>query len=97
MTRRLEGRSAADTVAVVASANGAVVVNPRAAGECRRRMTEMAIQRGTDVVVIHTDRRRAVVTRSAIVHDAGMVECRGDEAGRIVTDAAVLIGGDMIV
>ena len=93
MTRWLEGRAAAGTVTVVASADGTVVVNPRAAGEGRRGMTEVAIQGGADVVGVHASCGRTIVTRSAIIHDAGMDKGRGYEGIRIVTDAAILIGG----
>jgi len=75
-------------------------VNPGAAHEGRRGMTEVAVQGRRNVVRIdlrvHADRRRAVMTGSAIVDDAGMVERCRDEAAGIVTDAAILIGRKMI-
>jgi hypothetical protein len=79
-------------VTVVASADGGVIVNPGAADEGRRGMTEVAIQGGVNVVRIHADRRHTIMTGSTIVHDAGMVKGCGNEASGIVTDAAVLIG-----
>ncbi|MAF84189.1 MAG: hypothetical protein CL797_08815 [Chromatiales bacterium] len=82
---------------IIASADGTAVVNPRATGERRRRMTEVAIQSGANVVGIHADRGRTIVTGNTIVHDAGMVKGCGDEGVRIVTDAAILIGGEMII
>lgn len=98
--RRLEGRSAARIVTVIASADGAVVVDPGAANEGRRGMTGVAIQGGRQVggigLGIHSDRRRAVVAGNAIVDDAGMVEGCRDESVGVMADAAILIGRNMV-
>ena len=89
---RLEGRSTALTVAVVACARRTTVVKPRATDEGSRGMTGVAIQWRRYVVGMHTNCRRSVVTRSAIVDNAGMVETRGDKCASIVANAAVLAG-----
>ena len=44
----------------------------------------------------HACRRSAIMTRNAIVRDAGMIESRRFEDARVMTDTAVLIGRDMI-
>ncbi len=92
-----EGRAAARTMAVIASADGRVIMNPAATNKSCRGMTRMAVQGGADMVTIHADCSRTIMAGGAIVHDAGMVECCGDEVAGIVTDAAILIGGQMIV
>ncbi len=93
----LEGSSTARTVAGIACSSGTAVVEPRTANEGCRGMTDVAIQRRPNVVGMHAYCGRAVVTRSAIVNDAGMVEGRGDEVASIVTNAAILAGGQMIL
>jgi hypothetical protein len=100
MTVRLEACTIAGAVTVVASANRTVVVSPGAANESSRGMTEVTIQgscnvRGIDLGV-HADRRPAVVTGRAIVHDARMGKARRDEVASVVTDAAILTGAQMI-
>ena len=34
---------------------------------------------------------------SAVIYDAGMVECRRDKAADVVADTTILIGGNMTV
>jgi len=101
MIIRLEGRTIAGAVTVVASANRAVVVKPDAAHEGCRGMTEVAIQGGRNMRGIDrgifADRRSTVVTRLAIVDDARMVKARRDKVTSVMTDAAILAGLQMIV
>ena len=97
MILRFEGRSTARTMAVIACASGTAVVKPRATNEGSSGMTDVAIQGRRNVVGMHANCRRTVVTRSAIVDDAGMVKTRGDEAASIVANAAILTGSQMIV
>ena len=84
-------------MAVIACASGAAVMKPRAADEGCGGMTAAAIQGRRNVVNMHTYCRRTVVTRSAIIDDAGVIKTRGDEAASIVTNAAILTGSQMIV
>lgn len=92
----LESCSAARTMAVIACASGTAVVKPRATKESSSGMTDVTIQGRRNVVGMHANCRRTVVTRSAIVDDAGMVKTCGDEAASIVANAAILTGCQMI-
>jgi len=90
VTLRFKGRAAIRAVTVLASTGSAGIVEPRAADEGCGGMTEMAIQRGRNVVVTHTGRRYAMTGR-AIVDDAGMIKHRPDESTGVMTDTAILI------
>lgn len=83
-------------MAVIACASGTAVVKPRATKKSSSGMTDVTIQGRRNVVGMHANCRRTVVTRNAIVDDAGMVKTCGDEAASIVANAAILTGCQMI-
>ena len=60
MAIRLRSRTTATGVAIITSAGSAGIVEPRATDKGCRGMTEVAIQRGLNVVVTHTFRRHPV-------------------------------------
>lgn len=95
MTSRFEGRAAAWRVAGVAVTDTIGIVSPGAASEGRSGMTGGAIQIGRDVVEILAGRGNTMAG-STIVHNAGMIEGCRDEALRVMTDTAILIGINMI-
>ncbi len=82
------------TLIAVSSTTG--IVSPGAAYEACGGMTGMAIQRGRDVggvgLRIHANRGTTIMTRSTIIHDAGMIKHRPDESTGVMTDTAVLVG-----
>ncbi len=88
----LEGRSTARTMAVIASASGTAVVKPRATKESSSGMTDVTIQGRRNVVGMHANCRRTVVTRSAIVDDVGVIESHRDETLGIMTHTTIQIG-----
>lgn len=69
-------------------------MDPGAAYEGRRGMAGVAIQAGLKVggvdLGIFANRSHAVMTRSTIVQDTGMVEHRPDEGAGVMTDPTVL-------
>ena len=90
MTIWLGGCAATTGVTLITSAGRAGIVEPRAADEGCGGMTQMAIQRGLNVVVTLTSRRNPVAGR-AIVHDARMIKHRSGERTCVMTDTAILI------
>ena len=82
-------------MALVAVSNTTVIVSPGAAYEGCGGMTGMAIQRGRNVggvgLRIHANRRTTIMTRSTIIHDAGMIKHRPDESTGVMTDTAILV------
>jgi len=89
MTIWLGGCAATTGVTLITSAGRAGIVEPRAADEGCGGMTQMAIQRGLNVVVTLTSRRNPVAGR-AIVHDARMIKYRSGECAGVMTDTAIL-------
>lgn len=95
----LERRSATRAVAVVATPRSAGVVHPGAPGKSARGMAEVAVRPCIQMSRhggILTDRSRAVMTRLTVVHYAGVIEACGRESSRVVADAAVLSGKQMV-
>jgi hypothetical protein len=90
MTIWLEGRAAALGVTLIAVSGTTGIVRPGATDEGGGGMTEMAIQRGRNVVVILASRGNPVAGR-AIINDAGMIKHRSDEGTGIMTDATILV------
>ena len=90
MTVWHEGCAAIRAVTVSTSAGSAGIVEPRAADEGCGGMTEMAIQRGRNVVITHTGCRNTVAGRT-IVHDTCMIKHRTDERTGVMTDTAILV------
>lgn len=104
MTGWLEGlRGTAVKVTLVTVTGCAGIVYPGATCEGCSGMTEMAIQScrnmsGVNLGVL-TNRRAAIMTGCAIVHDAGMIEHRAREAKRELggmTDTTILAGSYMV-
>lgn len=99
MTSRFKSCTAARRVTGIAVTNTAGVVRPAAADESSGRMTGGAVQAGRNVRgygIHHADCRIAIMTRDAIVDDAGMIEgCRNEGTG-IMADTTILIGRHMI-
>ena len=98
MTVWLEGRAAAINVTARAVIDSTGIVNPGAAYEGSGSMTGAAIQICRKVGGIGlgrlANRGNTVMTGLAIVHDAGMIEHRADEAKREsggMTDTAILV------
>ena len=96
MTRWFESRTTARTVTLIAvSFTTGIVVCPDAANEACGGMTGTTIQRGRDVgrvgLRFHADRGTTIMTRSTIVHDAGMIKHRPDEGPGVMTDTAILV------
>ena len=79
-------------MAVTATAGRARIVHPGAANEGRRCVAEMAVHRRRQVRTVHTCRGCTVMTGRAVIHDAGVIEYRTDEARRVMTDDAILVG-----
>ena len=90
MAIRLRSRTTATGVAVITPAGSAGIVEPRPSDERCSGMTEVAIQRGLNVVVTHTFRRHPVAGR-AIVHDARVIKHRPDEGRCVMADTAILV------
>ena len=80
---------------MVAVSSTTGIMSPGAAYEACGGMTGTAIQRGRDVggigLRIHTNRGTTIMTRSTVVHDAGMIKHRSDEGPGIMTDTAILV------
>ena len=99
MSARLGSRAATWRVTSVAVADRGGVMNPRATSEGRGGMTGGTVQAGWNMIrhgIHHACRGSAIMTRNAIVGDAGMIESRRFEDARVMTDTAILIGRDMI-
>ena len=90
MTIWLEGRAAALSVTLIAVSSTIGIMRPGAAYESCGGMTEMAIQRGRNVVVILTGRSNPMAGR-AIINDASMIKHRSDESTGVMTDTAILV------
>lgn len=95
MTCRFGSRATVSTVTLVAVTITTGVVDPGTAEEGCGSMTGAAIQSSRKVGRVglgsHTFRCNTIMTRSAIVHDAGMIKHRTDEAAGCMTDATILI------
>lgn len=90
MTIWLGGCAAATTVASIALTGSAGIMEPGATDEGCGGMTEMAIRRGRNMVVMLAGRGDPVTGR-AIVHDAGMIKYRAGKCAGVVTDTAILV------
>ena len=82
-------------VARRATAGNALMVEG-AAGESGSAMTVGAIQAGRYVIRRHPARRYAVA-RSAIVHDAGVIERSRDKSNGVVANTAILAGDNVTI
>ena len=74
------------------------IVRPGAASEGCGGMTGRTIQAGRNMggdSIHHALRRSAIMARSAIIRDAGVIESRRFENARIMADTAVLGSRDM--
>ena len=95
MAARFEGCTAARRMTGIAVTDTAGVVRPTTAGESCGRMTGDAIQAGRNVRghgIRHADCGIAIMTRDAIVDDAGMIEGRRNEGAGIMADTTILVG-----
>jgi len=90
MTIRLECRTTALGMTLIAVSSTIGIVGPGAAYEGCGGMTEMAIQSGRNVVVILTGRSNPMAGR-AIINDASMIKHRSDESTGVMTDTAILV------
>lgn len=74
-------------------------VDPGSAQERCSGMAEMTIKRRCYVwrvrLGVHTDRRRAIMTGRAIVHDTGMIKHGTDKRSGVMADTAILAGRHM--
>lgn len=99
MPTRFGGRTAAGRVTGIAVTGTAGIVSPGAANESCCGMTGRAVQAGRDMGrhgIRLAFRSNTIVTGSTIIDDSGMIEaCRHEPAGG-VTDAAILVGIDMV-
>ena len=95
MTIWLGSRAAICTVTLFAVSSTTGIVSPGATYEGCSGVTGTAIQSGRDVggvgLRIHAYRRTTIMTRSTIVHDAGMIKHRSGEGTGVMTDTAILV------
>jgi len=78
--------------------DAAGIVGPGAASEGCRGMTGRTVQVGRNVRrhgIHHALSRSAVMARSAIIRDAGVIESRRFEEARVMADTAILGSRDM--
>lgn len=98
MASRFESCTTTRRVAGVAVTGTAGIVRPGTANEGCGGMTGGAVEAGWNVGgygIHHADRGITIMTRDAIVDDAGMIERRRFEGTRIMADTTILIGRDM--
>ena len=98
MSPRFEGRAAAWAMTGITVTDTTGIMRPGAAHEGCGCITEVAVQAGRNVGwygIHHADRGITIMTRDAIVDDAGMIEGRRFEGTRVMTDTAILIGRNM--
>ena len=98
MPPRFEGCSTGWRVTGVAIIGAAGIVCPGAAHKGCRGMTGGTVQAGRNMgghCIYHALRRIAIMTRSAIVRNTGMIEGRRFEGIGRMTDTAILTGRDM--
>lgn len=88
-------------MAVVAGIGSTGVMNPGAAHKGCGGMAKMAIQTGDKMsrvdLGILTFRGIAIMAGFAVIHYATVIEHCADESTGIMTDAAILTGGQMCV
>jgi len=101
MVGRFEGRHAIElVVAIVASADRGAVVHPAATTESRRGVADRTVQAGRDVgrigFCVHADCSIAIVAGSTVVDDTGVIKGRRHKPCGVMTDAAILIGDQVI-
>lgn len=89
------GSCTTSAVAYIALTGSTGIMDPRTAYKGCGSMTGVAIQAGIKVGGVSlgslANRRNTIMTRSAIVHDAGMIEHRSDEGTGVMTNATILV------
>jgi len=91
-------RTATRAVAGITVVDTAGIVRPGTAGEGCGGMAGGAVQAGLNVggySIHHAFRGSAIVTRSTVVGDAGVIESRRFEDARVMADTAILGSRDM--
>ncbi len=95
MSVRLGSRIAIRTVTCIALTSSTDIVDPGTTYEGCGGMTGATIQSSRKVGRVglgsHTFCCNTIMTRSTIVHDAGMIKHRTDEAAGCMTDATILV------
>ena len=91
---RLARRTAA-VMAGIAGTRGTGIVHPGTADKGRRRMAKVAIQRGSQVIVVLTRGSGTIVAAGTVVDDTGVIEYRADKGRGVMAYAAILRGKHM--